>query len=232
MSFKRRIATWVVGLTLACAVCPVLEAAADEAGEVDENGNPKPPPAAAESSSSTLKNVAGYALSIGGTFVVVAIVIYTLSRTLKYEQARNAIVHLLRTNPNQAEMQCMSLPHSFYDAIGATLKTGTMLGGVQDPAMIAQATAPTYDAVGQQVIQHWKSLIGKAKLAGVAAAGAIVLKPGFFTGGLGVLAIGGLLWLMYYKMEVDRSIFRAKVEVLPEVDRAFADGRYYIPPKS
>jgi hypothetical protein len=229
MSFKRWLATVVVGMTIAFAVCPLLEVAADEAGEVDENGNPKPAPAA--ESSSTLRNVAGYALSIGGTFVVVAIVIHTLSRTLKYEQARNAIVHLLRTNPNQAEMQCRSLPNSFYDAIGATLKTGVMMGGVQDPAMIAQATAPTYDAMGQQVIQHWKSLTGKAKLAGLAAAGAIALRPGVLTVILGVCAVGGLLWLMYYKTEVDRSIFRARVEVLPEVDRAFVDGRYYIPPK-
>jgi hypothetical protein len=82
------------------------------------------------------------------------------------------------------------------------------------------------------VIQHWKSLIGKAKLAGLAAGGAIALKPGVLTIVLGVVAVGGLLWLLYYKMEIDRSIFRAKVEVLPEVDRAFVDGRYYIPPKS
>src|SRR5437870_5711059 len=115
MRIKRRAAGFVLGLVLAWAVCPILEAAADEAGEVGEDGQPKQ--AAAKESPSTLKNVAGYALSIAGTFVIVAIVIHTLSKTLKYDQARNALIHLLRSNPNQAEVQCQSLPHSFYDAI-------------------------------------------------------------------------------------------------------------------
>jgi len=232
MRIKRaRVAGFVLGVFVVLAVAPVIEAVvwADESGEDGEDAQPKQQPVA--DSPSTLRAVAGYALSIAGTFVVAAIVIHTLSKTLKYDQARNAIVHLLRTNPNQAELQCMTMPHSFYEAIGAALRTGAMAGGSQDPAVIASATVPTYDAIGGTVIQHWKGLIGKAKLATVAAAGAIALKPGVFTILLGVVAIGGMLWLLVYKMEIDRTIFRAKVEVLPEVDRAFVDGRYYIPPK-
>jgi hypothetical protein len=225
------LAGLVLGMFLVLASAPMFVAQADAQENTSEDGGEvKKEPA--EEKPSKLKAIAGYGLSIAGTFVVVAIVIHTLSKTLKYDQARNAIVHLLRSNPNQAEIQCKSLPNSFYDAIGAALKVGAMTGGVQDPAVIASATAPTFDATASVVAQHWKGLIGKAKLAMVAAVGAIILKPGLLTVPLGVLSVGGVLWLMVYKIEVDRTLFRAKVEVLPEVDRAFVDGRYYIPPKA
>lgn len=223
-----RISGYLLGLFIVLAACPILEAAADESAETDGEAKPPPP----EDKPSTLKAVAGYGLSIAGSFVVIALVIHTLSKTLKYEQARNAIIHLLRSNPNQAELQCMTMPHSFYDAVGASLKTGAMAAGTQDLATIQTATIPTFDAIGQQVIQHWKGLVGKAKLAAAAAAGAIVLKPGVLTIVLGVAAVGGLLWLMYYKSEIERSLFRAKVEVLPEIDNALVQGRYYTPPKA
>jgi hypothetical protein len=48
-----------------------------------------------------------------------------------------------------------------------------------------------------------------------------------------VLAVGvgiGFLWLFFYKAEVDRCMIRARAEILPEVDRAFVDGRYAFPP--
>lgn len=225
---RMKIAGWVLGLVACFAVCPVLEAAAQEATETADGEAPPPKP---EEKPSTMKAVIGYSLSIGGTFVVIALVVYTLSRTLKYEQARNAIIHLLRTAPNQAEMQCQTLPQSFATPIGAALKAGAMCAGTNDPAIIASATVPTYDAIGGVVSQHWKGLLGKAKLAGVAVVGAIAVQPSAIPIILAVVSAGGLLWMMYYKAEVDRSIFRAKVEVLPEVDRAFVDGRYYIPPR-
>ncbi|MBA2542910.1 MAG: hypothetical protein H0V17_24905 [Deltaproteobacteria bacterium] len=228
MRMKRAtVAGYVLGLFIVFTICPVLEVMAQEAGEVDPNA---PPAAAPAAESQAFKHLAGYVLSIAGTFVVLAIVIHTLSKTLKYDQARNAIIHLLRSNPNQAELQCTTLPHSFYEAIGASLKAGGMAASTQDAAIIAQATVPTFDAIGASVIQHWKGLVGKAKLATAAAVGAIILKQGPLTIILGLAAVGGLLWLMVYKMEVDRSIFRAKVEVLPEVDRALVEGRYYVAP--
>jgi hypothetical protein len=122
-----------------------------------------------------MKAAIGYSLSIAGTFVVAALVVYTLSRTLKYEQARNAIIHMLRSAPNQAELQCHTMPHSFYEPIGAALKTGAMTGGTRDPAIIASATAPTYDAIGGVVSQHWKGR-QRAKLA-LATVGSIAVKP-------------------------------------------------------
>ena len=218
-SFAVRIAGYLLGLFIAFQACPVLEAWAQEASET-EDGEPKPPP---EEKPSKLKAVAGYGLSIAGTFVVVALVIHTLSKTLKYENARNAIIHLLRSNPNQAELQCATLPHSFYDAVGATLKVGGMAGPMPELATLQQATIPTWDAFAAQVVQHWKGLLGKAKLATAAAAGAIILKPGVLTIILGVAAVGGLLWLLFYKSEV---------EVLPEIEAAFVQGRYYITPKA
>jgi hypothetical protein len=221
-----KLAGLVIGWVVACAACPMIEIAwAQEAADPDA---PKPPPP--EEKPSAITKIASYGLSIAGTFVVAALVVYTLSRTLKYEQARNAIVHLLRTAPNQAEMQCRTLPYSFAEPIGHALKTGAMIG-TNDLAMIQQTTAPTYDAMCTTVVQHWKGLLGKAKLATAAVLAAIVIKPGPVPIVLGVIATAGLVWMWFYKAEVDRSIFRAKVEVLPDVDRALAEGRYYVPPK-
>ncbi|HEU0030102.1 MAG TPA: hypothetical protein VFQ53_05700 [Kofleriaceae bacterium] len=218
---------WLLALAILAVACPTRLAAAQEVPSETEGA---PPPAAKEEKPSTIKAIVGYSLAIGGVVVVAMIVIHTLSKTLKYEQARNAIIHLLRTNPNQAELQCQTLPNSFYDPIGAAIKSAAMTG-TQDPAVIAQATVPTYDAIGAVVIQHWKGLVGKAKLAAGAALGGAVVKPAVLPIILAVVAVGGLVWLWIYKAEIDRTIFRAKVEVLPDVDRAFAQGRYYIPPK-
>jgi hypothetical protein len=40
----------------------------------------------------------------------------------------------------------------------------------------------------------------------------------------------GFAWLYFYKAEIDRCIILARAEILPEVDRAFAEGRYVFPP--
>ena len=221
-----KLVGYLIGLFIVFRACPIVEVWADETETADGEAKPPPP----EEKPSKIKALAGYALSIGGAFVVIALVIHTLSKTLKYEQARNAIIHLLRTNPNQAELQCHSLPHSFYDPIAASLKTGAMAASTQDLATIQSATIPTWDAIASQVIQHWTGLVGKTKLAIIASAGAIALKPGVLTILLGVAAGAGILWLMYYKSEVERSLFRAKVEVLPEIDQALVQGRYYVPP--
>jgi hypothetical protein len=226
-----RVVTLLFGLTLFVAVAaPATSAWAQESTAIDPNAPPEPEKPAEKPD--RLKAIIGYGLSIAGVFVVLAVVVYSLSRNLKYENARNALIHMLRTNPNAAEMQCQTMPHSFYEPIGAALKAGGMAGGIQDPAIIASATVPTYDAIGAVVIQFWKGLVGKAKLAAAAAVAGPVVKPAVLPIILAVIAVGGLVWLMIYKVEIDRTIFRAKVEVLPDVDRAFVDGRYYIPPKA
>ena len=220
-----QVAAWVFGLAMFLVVCPVVDATADEAGEGAETA----PPAAPEKPS-TMKAIASVGLSVAGFAVILALAIHTLSKNLKYDQARNALIHLLRTNPNQAELQCQTMPNTFYDAVAAAMK-GAAMTGTQDPAIIATATVPSFDAIGSVVMQHWKGLIGKSKLAAVAVIGGVALGPGILTITLGVLSIAGIAWLFYFKAEVDRSIFRAKIEVLPDLERAFVDGRYYIAPK-
>jgi hypothetical protein len=204
-----------------------VTAYAQEAEVIDASAPPAPPPE--EEKPDPLKTIAGLALSIGGAFVVTALVLHTLSKQLKYEQARNVIVHLLRTNPFQVEPQAATLPHSFAEPIAGALKTGGQLGA-QDPSIITQATAPTYDALCTVVTQHWKGLVGKAKLAAAATVGGAVLKPGILSITLAVISGGGLAWLWIYKHEIERSLFRAKVEILPDVDHAIAQGRYFVPP--
>jgi len=82
----------------------------------------------------------------------------------------------------------------------------------------------------------WKQLVGRVKLAMMAAGGAVVIgmSQGVPPILVIVLAAGvgiGFLWLFFYKQEVDRSMVRARAEILPEVDRAFVDGRYAFPPQ-
>jgi hypothetical protein len=36
--------------------------------------------------------------------------------------------------------------------------------------------------------------------------------------------------MFFFKAEIDRCMVRARAEILPEVDRAFVDGRYVFPP--
>jgi hypothetical protein len=220
---RAHIAAWVFGLATFFVVCPVLVAMADDP---PAEGETAPAAAKQEESPSKLKALLGYGLSIGGFVVVAALVVHTLAKNMKYETARNALVHLLRTNPNQAEVQCRTMPNTFYDPVAAAIKGGAMTKS-QDPAILMTATLPSYDAIGGVVSQHWKGLVGKSKLAVLAAVGAIAIKPAILTVILGVLAVAGLLWLFYYKAEVDRSIMRARVEIMPDIERAFVDGRYY-----
>jgi hypothetical protein len=87
-----------------------------------------------------------------------------------------------------------------------------------------------------QVSMGWKQLLGRVKLGAMAAGGAVILglKDGAappilviaLAAGVGI----GYLWLYLYKAEIDRCIILARAEILPEVDRAFADGRYVFPP--
>ena len=100
-----------------------------------------------------------------------------------------------------------------------------------DPAVIASATLPTYDAVAGAVSSKWKQLIGKGKLA----LGAAVVGAGLASAGgspsivliiLAVLAAAAFGWLFVHKTNVDSAMMRARAEVLPEVDRAFVAGRY------
>jgi hypothetical protein len=178
--------------------------------------------------------VASYGLAILGFAMMLSAVARTLSSTPKYIYTRPLLINSLRTNANHAELLCKSGSDSYFAAIGAALKTGAMTQS-RDPKVVPTATVPAYDATAMVVSMKWKQLLGRVKLAGMAAGGAIVvgMSKGFPPITVIVLGVGvgiGFLWLYFYKEEVDRCIVRARAEILPEVDRAFVEGRYVFPP--
>jgi len=181
-----------------------------------------------------VSTVASYGLAIIGFVMMSTAVARTLASNLKYMYTRPLLINALRTNANHAEKLCKSSPESYFGAIGAAIKTAGMMGS-RDPKVIVTATVPAYDAAGMQISMKWKQLIGRVKLALMAAGGALMI--GLSTGVppilVIVLSVGvgiGFLWLYFYKVEVDRCIVLARAEILPEVDRAFVDGRYAFPP--
>jgi hypothetical protein len=163
--------------------------------------------------------------------------LYALSAVagrFKYGVAKAMVIHLLRTNPHQAEAMCRADKGTFMEAIAAAFKMAVMMK-VRDPAILAQASTPSYDAQCMQIKLHWKSVVKRVKTSAGLAVGAVVLAA---TAGatpvlhvlLGLASIAGCAWVVAYKIDVDRSIVLARAEVLPEVNRAIADGRYVLPP--
>lgn len=181
-----------------------------------------------------VSTLASYGLAIVGFVMMATAVARTLASNLKYMYTRPLLINALRTNANHAEQLCKSSPESYWGAIGAAIKTAAVIGS-RDPKILVTATAPAYDAAGQAVSMKWKQLVGRVKLALMAAGGALAigLSKGVPPIMVIVLAAGvgiGFLWLYFYKAEVDRCIILARAEILPEVDRAFVDGRYIFPP--
>jgi hypothetical protein len=158
----------------------------------------------------------------------------TLTSSLKYIYTRPLLINALRTNANHAENLCKSAPDSYFAAVGAAIKTAGMCRS-RDAKIVAAATIPSYDATASAVSMRWKQLLGRVKLALMAVGGAVALgmSSGFPPVIVIILAVSvgiGFLWLYFFKVEVDRCIVLARAEVLPEVDRAFVDGRYVFPP--
>lgn len=182
-----------------------------------------------------MSTLASYALVVVGFAMMLSAVARALASNLKYIYTRPLLINALRTNANYAEQLCKSGSQSYFGAIGAALKTGAMMRS-RDPAVLVKGTVPAYDAAGTAVSMAWKQLLGRIKLGLMAAGGAIALA--LAKGGMPPIpvlvlaaAIGiGFVWFYFYKTEVDRCILLARAEVLPEVDRAFADGRYTFPP--
>lgn len=178
-----------------------------------------------------------YVLAIAGMVAMAVFVVGTFGANLKYMHARMMLVNLLRTNPYQVERVCGTMQGTFFEGIAAALKTGASMGS-RDPTVIAQGTRPAYDAAAQAASTKWKMTFGKAKLAGMAAGGALILPvmgnktPPILIILLAVLTGAGLGWIWLRKAEVDASIIRARAEVLPEVERALIEGRFVAPPKA
>ena len=177
-----------------------------------------------------MKVFLSYALSLAGLGVVTWAVLGAYVVNLSYPAARLRMVNMLRTSVNQAEIACRAAKGTFYEAIGSAIKIGAM-AGTTDVNILRQATTPGYDAAVTSVKMHWKTLFGRGKkgvlLVGGGVALAIVAKtnPALHII-VAVLTAGAAVWFIVTKTENERSLLRAKAELLPELDRAFAEGRY------
>jgi hypothetical protein len=170
-----------------------------------------------------------YGLAFVGIGIVLLAVLRGRAMTVNYAVARLALVNLLRSNPKAALQYCRSAPGTFFDSVAAALSTAAMSQS-RDPVMIQAATYPSYDAGGAGIGIAWKMALGKAKLgagmswAAVAVSSMLKMSPVFFVI-LGVVALGGLGWLFWGKMEAERIVVLARHEILPEVERVFIEGR-------
>jgi hypothetical protein len=177
-----------------------------------------------------------YIVSLAGLVAMAIFVIGTFGSNLSYPSARMMLVNLLRTNPYQVERVAATMQGTFFEGIASALKTGAMMGS-RDPNIIVQATRPAYEAAAGAAALKWKMTFGKAKLAAGATLAAMALPlaagkaPPIPVVIIAVLALAGLGWIFYRKMEIEAGILKARAEVLPEAERALADGRYVAPPK-
>lgn len=177
-----------------------------------------------------METLIAYGLAVIGFVMMAALVVPAITNNMPYPATRLMITNLLRTNPRQAELACKTGEGSFLDGIGAALKAGAMVG-TRDISMIQKATVPTYDAMGSAAVQKWKGYLMKAKLGAMASGGSVVLamqKDGIpWLLILLALAVGGGYGYLFLRgNELERSVVLARREVLPEVERALADGRY------
>jgi hypothetical protein len=171
-----------------------------------------------------------YALSLVGLGLVTWAVLGAYAVNLSYPAARLRMMNMLRTSVNQAEIACRAAKGTFYEAIGAAIKIGSM-AQTNDINIIRQATTPGYDAALSGVKMHWRTLFGRAKKGGMLVLGGLVLaivvdaNPALHII-VTVIAAVPAVWFVVTKAENERSLVRAKAELLPELDRALAEGRY------
>jgi hypothetical protein len=171
-----------------------------------------------------------YALSIIGLGVVAWVVTDAIRVNLSYPGARLRMMNMLRASVNQAEVMCRASKHTFYEPIGAAIKIAA-LAGTNDFAIIAATTKPGYDAACLPVKNHWKKLFGRGKKGAMLAIGGLVLvlttkaNPALHII-VTVCVVIAAIWFLVVKSENERSLTRARAELLPELDRAFAEGRY------
>ena len=170
-----------------------------------------------------------YALAVGGLGLMIYVITAVVAINLTYPGARLAMLNALRTSVNHADHLCRSVPGTFFEAIGAAIKLGYM-AGTTDINVIAQTTKPGFDATITMITLKWKSLFGHAKKAVMLSVGGAALAISVDTMPavhivLAVIVLGAAIWVFIAKMETERSILRARAELLPELDRAFAEGR-------
>lgn len=177
-----------------------------------------------------MKVFLSYALSLAGLGLVVAAVLGAYVANLSYPAARLRMLNMLRTSVNQAEIACRAAKNTFYEPIGAAIKIGAM-AQTRDISIIQASTKPGYDAACTSVRMHWKKLFGRGKKGVMLVAGGLALAISAKTSPVlhvivAVLTAGAALWFVVTRSENERSLVRAKAELLPELDRALAEGRY------
>ncbi|MGE5184611.1 MAG: hypothetical protein ACM31C_21215 [Acidobacteriota bacterium] len=180
-----------------------------------------------------MKVVLSYLLAFGGLGLMLYVFAPIAGRA-KYLEARATLWHLLRTMPNHAELRCKAATGTFGEAVAAAMKTAVMMK-TRDPAMLQKGTLPAYDAQVIAIRLHWKAVLKKVRTAGMLAIGAIVLAASIHTSVilhvlLALVTIAAGVYVFLFKLDVDRSLMLARAEILPEVERAFAEGRYVLPP--
>lgn len=180
-----------------------------------------------------MKVLLSYLLAFGGLGFMLYLFTPIAGRA-KYLEARATLWHLLRTMPNHAELRCKAAAGTFGEAVAAAMKTGAMMK-TRDPTMLSKGIAPAYDASVVAIRIHWKQVIKKVRTAGTLAIGAVVLAIGIGTNPvlhilLALVTIAAGIYIVTFKLDVDRSLMLARAEILPEVERAFAEGRYQLPP--
>jgi hypothetical protein len=180
-----------------------------------------------------VKEVISYVLAIAG-FGVMMVAFSALMGTRKYLEARTMVIHLLRTQPNRAELVCRGQKGTFGEAIAMSMKTAAMLKST-DLNLIVMATKPGYDAQVPMIHMFWKGVFGKVKTGGGLALAGIVMAIGVSTNPalhiiLGIVTIAAGVYILVLRADAERGLIAARLEILPEVERAFAEGRYgYLP---
>jgi hypothetical protein len=171
-----------------------------------------------------------YALSLTGLGLVIAALAGAYAVNLSYPGARLRMMNMLRQSVNQAEVMCRAAKGTFYEPIGAAIKIAA-LAQTTDVNIIRASTKPGYEGACMMVTMHWKKLFGRGKKGVMLVAGGVALAIVAKTNPalhiiVAVLTLAGAIWFIVTKSENERSLVRAKAELLPELDRAFAEGRY------
>ena len=177
-----------------------------------------------------MKVFLSYALSLLGLGLVTAAVLGGYAINLSYPGARLRLMNMLRTSANQAEIMCKAAKGTFYEPIGAAIKIAAMTQ-TTDLAILVTATQPSYDGACVMVTMGWKKLFGRGKTGMMMVVAGLALAITFKTSPIlhiivAVLSTGGAIWFLVMRSDNERSLMRARAELLPEVDRAFAEGRY------
>jgi hypothetical protein len=171
-----------------------------------------------------------YALSIVGLGVVAAALIPASAINLSYPAARLRMIQMIQMSINKAEVLCRTAKGTFYEPLGAAIKIGAM-AQTNDITMIAASTKPGYDAACVTVTMYWKKLFGRGKLGAMMVAGGLAIAIAASTSPILhiivlVLTIVGAAWFMFTRAENERSLVRARAEILPVLDQSFVDGKY------